>query len=95
MTIIINFSPSNINTFEDIQKYIEDTYSFIFNQLYFEKITITECSEWLDMACNNSSYYIIKLHLKKEERNKLFKLRQEKTKDILEMLYFYFYDEED
>lgn len=94
MTIIINFSPANINTFEDIRRYIEDTYSFIYNQLYFEKITIEECSEWLDMACNNSSYYIIKSHLKKEDRNKLFKLRQEKTKNILEILCYY-YDEKD
>lgn len=79
MTIIINFSPKNINTYDDIKKYIEDTYAFIYTQLYFSKITIAECAEFLDMACNNSSYYIIKSQLKKDEKNKLFKFRQENT----------------
>lgn len=94
MTIIINFSPANINTFDDIKQYIEDTYSFIYTQVYFSKITIADCAEWLDMACNNSTYYIIKSHLKKEERNKLFKIRQEKTQNILELLAFYEYEED-
>lgn len=95
MTKIINFSPKDIeHNYIGIAKYIDTVFSFILNQTYKGDLSFDDLSEFIDMAINNSTYYIIKFKIKKEDSVKLYKMRQQYLTKIFACTAYYFDSEE-
>ena len=95
MTKIINFSPKDIeHNYIGIAKYIDTVFSFILNQNYYGKLSFEELSEFIDMAINNSTCYIIKFEIQKKDRIKLYKMRQQYLTKIFACTAYYFDSEE-
>lgn len=91
MTKIINFSPKDIEqNYIGITKYIDTVFSFILNQTYFnDNLSFDEIAEYIDMAINNSTYYIIKFKIQKKDSLKLYKMRQQYLIKIFSVLQYY------
>lgn len=92
---IINFSPKDIEqNYNGIANYIDTVFSFILKQNNNGNLSFDDLSEYIDMAINNSTYYIIKFKIQKKDSVKLYKMRKQYLIKIFSTIAYYFDSEE-